>query len=152
MLRKDIMTGKELWAAFITDNNLEHCRYEAWAFGGNADLLAHLVATGEKTATASAYPLYELENEPLPAKGEYSVILDANDNAVCVIQTQRVTVVPFNEVTAEHAYKEGEGDKSLDFWRETHEKFFIECLNEAGQKFTSEMKVVCEEFAVVYKQ
>lgn len=145
------MTGKNLWEAFVTNNNLEDCGYEAWAFGVEADLLAHLVAIGEKTATASAYPLYELENEPLPKTGAYSVILDSNDNGVCVIQTQKVTVVPFGEVTAEHAYKEGEGDKSLDYWREVHEKFFTECLNEAGLKFTSDMKVVCEEFFVVYK-
>ena len=146
------MTAKDLWEAFITNNNLADCGYEAWAFGVEADLLAHLVAIGEKTATASAYPLYELENEPLPKKGAYSVILDSNDNAVCIIQTQKVTIVPFNEVTTEHAYKEGEGDKSLDYWREVHEKFFAECLNEAGLKFTSDMKVVCEEFSVVFKK
>ena len=145
------MTEKDLWEAFVANNNLEDCGYEAWAFGVEADLLAHLVAIGEKTATASAYPLYELENEPLPKTRAYSVILDSNDNGVCVIQTQKVTVVPFGEVTAEHAYKEGEGDKSLDYWREVHEKFFTECLNEAGLKFTSDMKVVCEEFSVVYK-
>lgn len=63
-----------------------------------------------------------------------------------------MTVVPFSEVTAEHAYKEGEGDKSLDYWREVHEKFFAECLNEVGLKFTSDMKVVCEEFSVVFKE
>ena len=146
------MTEKDLWEAFITNNNLADCRYEAWAFGVEADLLAHLVAIGEKTATASAYPLYDLGNEPLPKTGAYSVILDSNDNGVCIIQTQKVTVVPFSEVTAEHAYKEGEGDKSLDYWREVHEKFFAECLNEAGLKFTSDMKVVCEEFSVVFKK
>lgn len=145
------MTGKELWEAFIANNNLDDCGYEAWTFGMEADLLAHLVVIGEKTATASAYPLYALESDPLPTKGEYSVILDSNDNAVCIIQTQKVTIVPFNEVTAEHAYKEGEGDKSLAYWREVHEKFFTECLNEVGQKFTPNMKVVCEEFMVVYK-
>ena len=146
------MTGKELWKAFITNNNLEDCGYEAWAFGVEPDLLAHLAAIGEKTATASAYPLYELENEPLPAAGAYSIILDSNNNAVCIIQTQRVTVVPFCEVTAEHAYKEGEGDKSLEYWREAHEKFFAECLKEAGLEFSTDMKVVCEEFSVVYKE
>lgn len=146
------MTEKELWEAFSTKNQLAHCEYEAWAFGVEADLLAHLVVIGEKNATASAFPLYELENEPLPKVGEYSVILDSKDNAVCIIQTKKITVVPFYEVTAEHAYKEGEGDKSLDFWRETHEKFFTECLGEAGLKFSTDMKVVCEEFQVVYKQ
>lgn len=145
------MTGKELWEAFAASNDLDDGGYEAWAFGADADLLAHLVAIGEKTATASAYPLYALENEPLPAEGSYHVILDAKGNAVCVIQIQKVTVVPFHEVTAEHAYKEGEGDRSLAFWRAAHEKFFTECLHEVGQEFTPHMKVVCEEFMVVYK-
>ena len=92
-----------------------------------------------------------MEDEPLPAEGEYSVILDSMDNAVCVIQTTKVSVIPFNEVTEEHAFKEGEGDKSLEYWREVHEKFFTECMEESGLEFTSDMKVVCEEFAVVYK-
>lgn len=145
------MTGKELWEEFIKRNRLADCEYTEWAFGVEADLLAHLAATGEKTATASAFPLYKLENEPLPVAGEYSIILDSNDNAICVIQTTKVSVVPFNEVTAEHAYNEGEGDKSLAYWRELHKKYFTECLNEVGLEFTSTMKVVCEEFAVVYK-
>lgn len=145
------MSGKELWEAFVMEKHLAACPYEAWAFGMEADRLAHLVLTGEKTATASAYSLYELENEPLPAAGEYSVILDSKDNAVCVIQTNKVSIVPFHAVSAEHAYKEGEGDKSLDSWRKVHEKFFTEQLNIVGLEFTPDMKVVCEEFAVVYK-
>lgn len=145
------MTEKELWDRFMEESDQEDCEYEAWAFGMDADLLAHLVVAGTKTATASAYPLYELEKEPLPLTGAFSVILDAKDNAVCIIQTTKVTIVPFNEVTADHAYKEGEGDRSLDYWREVHEKFFTECLHEAGLKFTPDMKVVCEEFVVVYK-
>ena len=146
------MTEKELWNAFIAKNKLADCEYEAWAFAGDVDLLAHLVENGKKTATSSAYPLYELKNEPLPKVGEYSVILDSNKNAVCVIQTDKVAIVPFNQVSAEHAYKEGEGDKSLDFWREIHEKFFTRCMEKASLKFTSEMKVVCEEFKVVHTQ
>ena len=145
------MTGKELWDLFTKENNIDENNYEAWAFGVEADVLANLVVTGEKTATASAYPLYEVEEEPLPAAGEYSIILDSKDNAVCVIQTTKVYVIPFNEVTEEQAFKEGEGDKSLGYWREVHEKFFTECMGEAGLKFTYDMKVVCEEFVVVYK-
>lgn len=145
------MTGKELWEAFAAERGLSDCAYEAWAFGVEADALAQLVTAGEKTATASAFPLYALENEPLPAAGEYSVILDTKGNGVCVIQTQRVSIVPFCEVTAEHAHKEGEGDKSLAFWRAVHERFFTDCLREAGLRFTPEMPVVCEEFAVVYR-
>ena len=145
------MTGIELWNLFAKENNIDKNNCEAWAFGVEADVLANLVVTGEKTATASAYPLYGVEDEPLPSAGEYSVILDSKDNAVCVIQTTKVYVIPFNEVTEEQAFKEGEGDKSLEYWRKVHKKFFTECMEEAGLKFSSDMKVVCEEFVVVYK-
>ena len=79
------------------------------------------------------------------------MILDSKGAAVCIVQTAKVSVVPFDAVTAEHAYKEGEGDKSLAFWREVHEKVFTEWMKEAGLQFTNDMKVVCEEFVVVYK-
>ncbi len=92
------MSGKELWEKFVKENKLVKCNYKEWAFGLEADLLAHLVVTGEKTTTASAYPLYELENEPLPAVGTYNVILDSKNNAVCIIQTKKVTIIPFYEV------------------------------------------------------
>ena len=42
------MSGKELWEAFIMENNFVECHYETWAFGVEADLLAHLVATAKK--------------------------------------------------------------------------------------------------------
>lgn len=147
------MTGKELWNTFVKENNLHEITndYDAWSFGSAADALAHLVVIGTKTATSSAYPLYELKNEPFPLADVYSVILDAKGNAVCVIKTTKVTVVPFDEVTEEHAYKEGEGDRSLAHWRAAHEKFFTKALNKVGLNFTTDMKVVCEEFSIVYK-
>ncbi len=145
------MTAQELWKQFSEKNGIAPCRYEAWSFGEEADLLAKLVVDGEKTATASPYPLYELENEPLPQVGAYNIILDSRDEAVCIIQTTKVYVTPFDAVTSEQAYKEGEGDKSLAYWQKVHEKFFTECLKEVDLEFSPAMKVVCEEFEVVYK-
>lgn len=63
------MTAKELWQEFAANNHIEHEDYEAWAFGGNPNLLAELALRGIKTATASAYPLYELDGEPIPHGG-----------------------------------------------------------------------------------
>lgn len=143
---------EKMWKEFITKNNItNNCEYDAWAFGSETDLLAKSVVEGEKTATASAYPLYELDNESLPKVGEYNIILNSKDEPVCITQTKKVYVIPFAEVSADHAYKEGEGDKSLEYWRNVHEKFFTECLEEVGLKFAPDMKVVCEEFEVVYK-
>ena len=145
------MTDKELWEKYMIQNNLEHSEYEAWSFGVDADLLAKLVVNGEKTATSSAYPLYELENEPLPKEGEYSVILNSEGEAVCIILTKKVFIVPFHEITEEFAYKEGEGDKSLAYWKKVHEDFFTECLTASNLEFSYNLKVVCEEFEVVFK-
>ncbi len=144
------MTAEEMWSEYARREGIEHTDYEAWAFGEEADELAALVAAGRKTATASAYPLYELEEEPLPGKGEYSVILDSRDQAVCVIRTERVYVVPFREIDEEQARREGEGDLSLAYWREVHERFFRQELREAGLSFDQDMPVVCEEFSCVY--
>ena len=139
------MTAQEMWNA----SGIQ-AEYEAWAFGDDPDTLAELVRTGVKTATASAYPFYELEGEDLPKAGEYSVILNAKDEAVCIILTTKVYVTPYREVTAEHAWKEGEGDRSLNYWRQVHEAFFRKELEAVGLDFTENMGVVCEEFEVIY--
>lgn len=123
---------------------------DAWDFGVEAELLADLVLRGEKTATASAYDLYALEDEPLPQEGTFDIILDSQNQAVCIVEITRVSVQPFNQVSADHAFKEGEGDKSLAYWRQVHEDCFAEWLREAGLTFTPDSKVVLEEFRKVY--
>ena len=105
---------------------------------------------GEKTATASAYDLYAVDNDPLPQEGTFDVILDSQDQAVCIVEVTKVSVQPFHQVSADHAYKEGEGDKSLAYWRQVHEEVFTEWVSEAGLTFTPDSKVVLEEFRKVY--
>ena len=143
------MTAQEMWAAFSERNGITS-PYEAWAYGDSPDMLAELTLQGIKTATASAYPVYELEREPLPEAGEYSVILNSRDEAVCVIKTTKVFTVPFCRVDERQAWKEGEGDRSLSYWREVHKKFFSSEMEELGLSFNEGMKVVCEEFIRVY--
>ena len=138
------MTAEELWKKSGLNGE-----YEAWSFGDDADALADLVKTGKKTATTSAFIFYELENEDLPKVGETSIILDSNEEAVCIIRTTKVYVVPFDEVSSEHAAKEGEGDCSLEYWRRVHQDFFTEELKEINKEFDEKMLVVCEEFEVL---
>ena len=146
------MTPQEMWNAYKKINPSIGGEIDAWAFGVEADLLAELVLKGEKTATASAYDLYALEDEHLPQEGTFDVILDSQDQAVCIVKITKVSVEPFNQVSAEHAFKEGEGDKSLAYWRQVHEDCFAEWLREAGLTFTPDSKVVLEEFCKVYPQ
>lgn len=143
------MTAKQMWKTFTSQTGAV-ADYEAWAFGESADTLAKLTRKGIKTATSSAYPLYSLVGEEMPKAGEYSVILDSRDEAVCVIRTERVLVIPFCEVGARQAWKEGEGDRSLSHWRRVHERFFREELADFELAFDEKMPVVCEEFVKVF--
>ena len=67
------MKAEEMWEKFKLEKKINKDSYETWAFGGAPDELADLVVTRIKTATASAYPLYEQENETLPKVNDYSV-------------------------------------------------------------------------------
>lgn len=139
------MTVEELWAESGLTGD-----YEAWAFGGAPDKLARLVVSGIKTATCSSLELMRYEGEPMPKIGDYSVILNSRGDAVCIIMTTRVYVETFERVTEEHAFKEGEGDRSLDYWRRIHKEFFTEELDVLGLPFDEGSELVYEEFQVAY--
>lgn len=139
------MTAEEMWKSSELSGE-----YEAWAFSEAPDKLAALVMSGLKTATCSAYDLYQIEDEPIPQVGDYSIILDSKDNAVCIIKTTRVYVTAFDNVSAEHAFKEGEGNRSIQYWRDVHEHFLKEELSKIGKMFDGNANVVCEEFEVVF--
>ena len=101
------MTPQEMWNAYKKINPSIGDEIDAWAFGVEADLLADLVLRGEKTATASAYDLYALEDESLPQEGTFDVILDSQNQAVCIVEITKVSVQPFNQVSAQHALRKG---------------------------------------------
>ena len=144
------MTPQTLWNQYKEINPLAGPEPEAWAFGAAPDLLAELVVKGVKTATASAYDEYVHYEEELPKVGDLDVVLDGQGQAAAIIETTKVTVIPFRDVSADHAYKEGEGDRSLTYWRQVHEELFTKWLAEIGLSFSPESKVVLEEFHVVY--
>ena len=145
------MTAEEMWKAYTGKYPAEQ-EMDAWAFGDDPDYLAGLVKAGVKTATCSAHRLYEIDGEELPRTGELSVVLVSRDEAVCIIRTEKVWVQRYCDTGAEHAFKEGEGDRSLGYWRRVHERFFREEMAEYGLEFSEEMEIVCEEFRVVWPE
>jgi uncharacterized protein YhfF len=144
------------WGSFAKSNALasEERFYEAFSFGDSkelADELADLVLRGTKRATASALWTFEIEGKRLPKTGDLSIVTNWSGTPLCVIETQRIDVVPFMDVTAEFAATEGEGDGSLSFWREVHRAFFTRECERLGREFSDRMSVVCERFAVIYR-
>ncbi|WP_106497302.1 ASCH domain-containing protein [Lentibacillus sp. Marseille-P4043] len=145
----------QMWEDYRKNNLNAPTDYEAWAFGDSkemADELAALVLEGTKTATASNYSLYELDNEDLPYVGLHNIILNGDEEAVAIVETTSVEVVPFDEVTEEHAYLEGEGDRTLAYWRDVHETFFKNECKDTNIDFHYKIPVVCERFKLLYKK
>jgi len=123
-----------------------------FAFGDSkelADKLAALVREGVKTATCSAVWAYEEEQKPIPQKGELSIVIDGSGNPVAVIETVEIFLAPFNEVTEDFAWEEGEGDRSLAYWRQAHRNFFSR-QRFKDRAFNEQMPLVCERFRVLY--
>jgi uncharacterized protein YhfF len=123
--------------------------YDVDAFGDSAEEaneLAALVLHGPKRATTGMVDGYAAEGEALPVAGSFNVVIDADRKPVCLIRTREVTVRPFREVDGAFAWDEGEGDRSLRYWREAHRRFF----GRSGLPFAEDSLVVCERFDLIY--
>ena len=114
----------------------------SFAFGDGpalADELLELVMLGIKTATCST------EDEPnTSTPGERWIVLDGRGTPRCVIETLEISYRRYNEVDAAFAYEEGEGDRSLAFWRSAHRNYF----GRMG-RFSEDMMLMCEGFRLV---
>lgn len=144
-------------AAYWSDARTHHPRLpievpEARAFGAtpeHADELLRLVLADIRSAIASSLGDYEAEAEPLPAVGDLSIILDGAGRPRAVLEVTSIRIVPFDQVTEEHARAEGEGDRTLGTWRRIHERFWRE---HSARGFSPSMPVVCESFRVVHPE
>lgn len=149
---------QEMWLGYAHHlggmDKLEDERfYEACQFGDSPELvdeLAQLVLAGRKRATAGAVWAYESSGLGLPRPGLLSIVTDSQDRALCIIETTRVDLVPFDQVSAEFAATEGEGDGSLAFWRRAHREYFSRECERAGRVFSEDLLIACERFRVVW--
>lgn len=145
----------EFWAAFTATRCTDPTpRFlEASHFDDNEpnmNELARLVVSGRKRATAGLLWSHEHDNGLLPQPEDLSIVTDFSGNAICVIETSRVDIVPFSQVTEEFAATEGEDDGSLEYWRDAHEAFFGRECRRIGRTPERHMLIVCERFDVVF--
>jgi uncharacterized protein YhfF len=127
--------------------------YVAEAWGDSPQLaqeLADLIVAGTKTATCSALWEWQAEGGALPQVGQVTIVLDGASQPVGIVETVEISVRPYNEVDAQFAYEEGEGDRSLAYWREAHWRFFSRTLPAIGKEPTLDMPLVCERFRLIY--
>lgn len=125
-----------------------------WHFCDNehdANECAELVLAGVKRATSPSLWWHELNDEPLPSLGDLNIVTNWQGEAQCVIETVSVKLVPYKDISEKYAELEGEGDKSLDYWKRVHWDYYHRELEGSKYKPTVDMMIVCEEFKVVYK-
>jgi uncharacterized protein YhfF len=151
-------TIKNYWEQFLVslppDSPYRAKTYvgEGWGDGpAMADELGALIARGTKTATCSALWEWEAEGNPIPQPGLITIVLDGRAEPLCIVETVEVSIRKYNEVDADFARAEGEGDLSLNYWREAHRNFFSRVLPKFGKEFSEEMPLVCERFQVIYR-
>lgn len=128
--------------------------YVAECFGDNPALaqeLGQLVLDGVKTGTCSAIWEWEAEGKSIPQPGQITIVLDGNDQPLCIIEVIEVFACRFKDVDEEFADAEGEGDRSLEYWHNEHKNYFSRVLPKIGREFSEDMPLVCERFKVIYR-
>ena len=61
----------------------------------------------------------------------------------------QVDIIPFNQVSADYAAVEGEGDGSLEYWKTGHWVFFSRECKRIGRTPEPTMPVICSQFEVI---
>ena len=69
---------------------------------------------------------------------------------LCIIETTEVNVIAFQDVNEGFAADEGEGDLSLEYWKDSHWAYFGCVCQDLEQERSLEMQVVCERFQMVF--
>ncbi len=116
----------------------------------SADRLFDLVVAGVKRATTGSVWTAEFDGDPPIRENDLSVFTNWDQTKACVVRTTKITVKKFSEVDAADAEREGEGDKSLEYWRQAHTSYFSEECARIGATFSTDMPVIFEEFEVVF--
>jgi uncharacterized protein YhfF len=149
---------KAYWQEFLStlpsDSPYHSKTYIAEGWGDSpemADELGTLIAQGIKTGTCSALWEWEAEGNTPTQVGELTVVINGRGEPLCIVETVEVSIRKYNEVDADFARAEGEGDLSLEYWREAHRNFFSRTLQKIGKEFSEDMPLVCERFRLIYK-
>jgi len=140
-------------ASLPSDSPRRTAPWVAEGFGDGpelADRLGALVLAGVKTATCSAWWEWQACGDPLPRAGLLTVVLDGLERPLAITETTEVRILAFNQVDEQFAREEGEGDRTLAWWRQAHWNYFQRTLPRIGRSPAEDMQLVCERFRRVY--
>ncbi|HBO47048.1 MULTISPECIES: ASCH domain-containing protein [Pediococcus] len=149
-------TAEKIWTAFSESHHLTNTTFQTRWFGEQSNPtevqdLTDKILAGDKISTSKPLGYYSSEGEHIPQVGDYYVLLNADMHPVGIIETVVSELVPFFRVSAEHAYNEAEGDRTLADWQERSKEKFAKQMKKYDRTFSTNDPVVCEEIKLVFK-
>ncbi len=84
-----------------------------------------------------------------PQAGDCCIITDFDGVAKAIIRSTDVEIRRFAEVDEDFARAEGEGDLTLEWWREAHRAYFLRAHADTPEVVNDDLLVICERFEVV---
>lgn len=148
---------EKFWQDFCAENPEVNSgeSYQVWFFGNSQKMareLGKLVLSGKKRATASLVEFNEKHPKVASLDSGFSVITDYEGVPLCIIQTTEIRYLPFDEVDAQFAFDEGEGDQTLEDWRNEHRRYFTKEAAEFSLEFNEKSLIACERFKLLYSK
>ncbi len=114
-----------------------------------SESLIDLIRSGPKRAGTSLLWAIEHDGDSMPRPGDIEIVVDHLGEPVLLTRIISVDVLPFNAVDAGYAAIEGEGDGSLEYWRQGHWQFFSRECSRIGRVPLADMPVVCSVFELL---
>jgi len=105
------------WNKVKRETGIEGDFTDAYGIGDSPELkqeLLELILEGKKRASTTLVRESMLEGWPESEVGQYNIVLDGDDEPAAIIRTVSVRRCRFSEVDEEHAYWEGEDERTLD--------------------------------------
>jgi len=149
-----VLSVERYWSEFLAAYSEidPSTTYQIWYFGNSSEMaleLAGLALSGKKTAPATLKSINEILPENAPVDNGYSVVTSFEGEPLCIIRTSEIRFMPFIEVDEDFAFDEGEGDRTLEYWRAAHWKYFEREAAEYGVEFDETSEVCCERFRLI---
>ena len=116
---------------------------DSFAFGDTpelADEMLALMLAGKKTATCWAAS----DGKKGVEVGKRWIVKDDEGRPRAIIETIELTRRRFEHVDESFAHDEGEGDRTLAWWRRAHKDYFAR-----RGEFSLDMELYCERFRLI---
>lgn len=142
------------WLAFV-EQYPEYSHFnqpESFYFGDSklvADECAWLVENKIKRATSPSLWWFKKNRVELPQIDNLGIVTNWAGEPKAIIKTTRIEITKFKDISPAYAEVEGEGDKSLRYWREEHWKYYQNEMEPYGESPNEDLEIVCEYFETI---